>query len=441
MANPLAKLGFSKKTLIYFVIIATNSQIIYSFQAIREVLYDPFVENLGVTNAQFGVLMGIIGACATFGNVPLGWIQDRFSIRKVLSVNTAIVGCLGMFIALYPNKNFAMMVPCFILLGLCVEPLYWATVLKSVRAIAKEDSQATAFGFLEFGRGMTVFIQNAIVIGIYTLFGQTLMGIKFAIIFNACVTLCSAALVWFVLPEEDFIGVSGQMERTKIALSGLLKALRLPEVWLTGIAACCVYTTFVAVSTYFVPYLQKVYILPVAVAGLFGLLGSNVTRWVAGPISGLTADAKFKTSAHWMRWCYLLLGLGIGGCLLVPHNNSFVILAVALLLVATLAAYLIRGVYYAPIGESNVPKAMGAAAMSVASFIGYSPGLWAYPLFGSILDKYEADPTQAYQIIFTIMFCLCVLGFVLTNILGHRIVRLRERRNAEIDVEDVEKAA
>ncbi|MCQ5130814.1 MFS transporter [Butyricicoccus faecihominis] len=425
--NILSRLGFDRKTLIRFIIIVANSQIIYSFNAIREVLYNPYVDALGVSHAQFGVLMGIIGAMSTFGNVPLGWIQDRFSARKVLTVDTLIVGAVGLFIALTPTTNFALLLPCFIIIGLFTEPLYWATVLKSVRAVAKEDKQATAFGFLEFGRGLADFLQNGVCIILYTVLGSTFFGIKAAMVFNAAVTLVSALLVWFIVPEENLIQVKTGAGKTKIAFSGLIKALKMPEIWMTGIAASCVYATFTAVSTYFVPYLQSVYLLPAAMVGIFGLVNTSVVRFISGPVSGIFADQKFKTSAHWMRFCYIILAAMLAVSLLIPKTSTLVIPAMIVLMIISVFCYLVRGVYFAPIGESNVPAEMGAAAMSVASFIGYSPQLWGYTVFGAIIDHF--DPTTAYMIIFALLVCLSLLGIFMTTLLGRRI--LKHRAQAE----------
>lgn len=430
MNRVLARLGFDKKTLLRFIIIVANSQIIYSFYAVRSVLYNPFIETLGVSNAQFGVLMGLIGAASTFGNVPLGWIQDRFSIRKVITFDSVVVGCVGLFIAFAPSTNFTILFICFILLGLFTEPLYWATILKSVRATAKEDTQATAFGFLEFGRGFMEFAQNGLCIVLYTALGSTLFGMKIVMAFNAVVTLASAVLVWVIVPEDVQPETTAGAGKTKVAFSGLLKALKMPEIWLTGIAASCVYATYTAVNTYFVPYLQSVYLLPAALVGVFGLANTSVIRFAAGPLSGIFADQKFKTSAHWMRFCYVALAILLAGALLVPRSTAFVIPAMIILMVISVSCFLIRGVYFAPIGEANVPAEMGAAAMSVASFIGYSPQLWGYAAFGAIIDRFDSD--TAYTVIFGLLLVLAIVGAIMTTLLGRRILKRREQQGAAL---------
>lgn len=106
MGNKLSKLDFSRKQLVQFLLIVSNSQLVYAFIAIRSVLYDPFLEALGVNNTQFGVLMGFIGLITTFGNIAFGWVQDRFSTRKVLAVNSFVYGILALFVAIMPQSPF-----------------------------------------------------------------------------------------------------------------------------------------------------------------------------------------------------------------------------------------------------------------------------------------------------------------------------------------------
>ena len=83
MQKLLDKLGFDKKTFMRFLLISSNSQLIYAFINIRSVLYDPFLEVLNVSNTEFGILMGFVGFITTFGGISIGWLQDRFSIRNL----------------------------------------------------------------------------------------------------------------------------------------------------------------------------------------------------------------------------------------------------------------------------------------------------------------------------------------------------------------------
>jgi MFS family permease len=87
---------------------------------------------------------------------------------------------------------------------------------------------------------------------------------------------------------------------------------------------------------------------------------------------------------------------------------------------------------------------MSAAAMSVASTIGYLPQCLAPVVFGFMINKYVKanaagqvpDPSYAqigYDRMLLIMFILAIIGIVSTTILGKRIIE-RQRQNIEIKV-------
>ena len=80
MKRMLERLGFDKRTMMRFLLVILNSQLIYAFTAIRSVLYDPFLEALGVTNTQFGVLMGFIGFITVWrsGGFRIGFLFGKY---------------------------------------------------------------------------------------------------------------------------------------------------------------------------------------------------------------------------------------------------------------------------------------------------------------------------------------------------------------------------
>jgi len=422
MKKILEKLGFDEKTFFRFFLIVANSQLIYAFIAMRSVLYDPFLEVLRVNNTQFGVLMGFIGFIATFGGAAVGWLQDRFTIKRVLAVNTFMYAGLGLIMTFF-NVPYSIKCIFFISFGFNADAMYWATVLKSVRTTAREDRQGTAFGFMEFFRGIWELVTNGLSVAIYTALGSTLLGMRAAMTANCAIMLLSGiSILVFIPADKELAGKSGG-EKTKDAFKGLVAQVKNPIVWLTGFAASCVYAIYVGVNTYFVPYLKNVYLLPVALVGVFGLVNTSVIRFLSGPVAGIVSDKKFKSSAHLMNMCYAVLAALLAVMLVLPKAEALIIPAMAGLLFIALFVYLVRGVYFAPIGEMGVPKEQSAAAMAVGSFIGYSPSFWAYPLYGLLIDTFGAE--QAYRYIFMLLIVFAAIGFVLTLFMGRRIAQRR----------------
>lgn len=437
MRQILEKLGFDKKTFIKFFLVVTNSQLIYAFVNLRSVLYDPFTEALGVTNTQFGVLMGFIGFITTFGGAAVGWLQDRFSIRKVLAVNTFMYGSWALVMSLWTGCPYALKCLFFISLGFNGDAMYWATVLKSVRTMAKEDKQGIAFGMMEGLRSAWDLILGTAAVTIYTFLGSGMFGMHVVMTVNSCLTLLSGILIWMFIPDEkpalekaradaeDGEPGSG-LQKTKQAFQGFITALKMPAVWMTGISAMCVYAIFCAVYTYFVPYMQNVYLISASLVGIFGIVNGSVTRIIAGPVAGLISDSKFKSSAHMMRFCYIVLVVLLAAVLVLPKSGRYVLPAMVLLLVISVFSGMVRSVYYAPIGEAGVPVKISAAAMAVAACIGYSPSFWAYPLYGSMIDRLGSE--AAYQVIFILLIILAVVGIVMDTMLGRRIIAYKQQK-------------
>lgn len=416
--NPIKNLKFDKRTLINFLIVAIGSQIIYSINAVRSVLYEPFREALGVSNAQLGFLLSLIGIISMIMYVPGGWFQDRFSNRKLLSINLLITGLCGFYLAFAPSYNGLLVV--FALFGITQEAFYWASVLKTVRILAKDDRQGTAFGALELVRGSTEFATNALAMIIFTVVGQSVFGVKVALGIDSVLIIIMAIITWFVLPEEIYIKADTAQEKNKLALKGLMKVLLMKEVWMVGLAASGVYTVYIGLM-YFLPFLQNVYGIPVGMVAIFGLVNTSLTRMISSPLAGVIGDHKFKSSTHFMRLAFALVICFLTAIILLPKSSSYMIPVLGVLMCITILCYMLRGVYYAPIGELKMPKEISGAAMSVAAFIGYSPMFWAYATYGYMMDNYE--PVSAYTRIFSIQLTFAVVGFILTFALGKIIER------------------
>lgn len=417
----------SKKIKIYFAILL-NSQLIYSFVSIRSVLYNPFKDALGVSNTELGFLLSIVGLVQIIGYFFLGWVQDLMRVRRVLSIDIFCYGVIALIVSLVPNLPFWILIICFFGFGLFGDAIYWPTIQKSIRGLAREDKQASAFGVMETVRGSIEFLANGTAIIIYTVLGSTLFGIRTAMAFNSTLMILSILILHKYVPK-DFLENEERQKDKKQALSGLLKAMKLPEVWFTGIGAACVYATFNAVTTYFVPFLQENFLLPIAMVSIFGLVNGSGTRVIVSPISGFGADKFFKSSASMMRVFFFINAIAVAIVLVIPREASMLVLCMIPLVLISVCCFFIRGIYYAPIGEVGVPLEITAAAMSVASCIGYSPAYWSYPIFGFFLDKYPGG--QGYQYIFMVLLVLSIIGFIANTCNSIIIDKRRKQVNNE----------
>ena len=397
-------LGFNQDTLLPFLVTAIGSQTIFSFYAIRSVLYNPLIETLGVTNTQFGILMSLTGLGTIFAAI-LGFLQNRFDPRTLLVFGLLVNGVGVLLISTAPSYPVLLVI--FAVMGFQGMGIYWPAVLNTVRRIAKDSDQGKAFGFLELLRRSTEFLQAMIAIAIFTLLGGTL-GIRAAIIASGIMILALCALNFFVLPREDH-GSQTSHERNKLAAAGMIKVLRMPEVWLIGLTAAGIYAAFVGLQ-YFLPFLNNVFVLSVFAGAIFGLVNTSIMGMIASPISGVLADNVVKSPMRYLTMLTGVLVVGLVVLVFLPRSPEMLILTMGLLLLLAFLIYLGRGVYYAPIGEIGMPKDISGGAMAVASFVGYSPMFFAYAIYGYQIDNFS--PEEGFDRVFSIMIACCIVSFV-----------------------------
>ncbi|MBA1435224.1 MFS transporter [Bombilactobacillus bombi] len=422
----LDKLQFSSKKLTEYLLVVGSATTIYLFVGLRGILYEPFRMQLGSTNAQLGILMSVSGFIQIFGYLLFGWIQERMNVRKLLTFDMLGYGLTGMFIAFSKGLPFSITIICFVLFGIFGDAMYWPTIQKSVKYIGGKTAQARAFGTMESLRAVGGFIINSLDVILYsTLTGISGMiwGIKGAMMFNSGITLLFALLIWFKMPkdfmQEKINSATKTINKTKIGLQGVVKALKLPVVWLTGLSSACAYIAYVGVSTYFVPYLQNTFFMSASLVAIFGIVNGTAVNALSAFLSGLISDKLFKNSAVWMSICYALMSAFIFITLIIPKRKSMVIIAMIFLLLTTLSCFLIRAVYYSPLGEYGIPTDISSTAMSIASFVGYSPSFFAYPIFGSIIDNNSS--IKAYTIIFMVLIVFSIFGIII-NIINSRLI-------------------
>ena len=202
----------------------------------------------------------------------------------------------------------------------------------------------------------------------------------------------------------------------------------MPQLWLIGFMGMGVYAVYMGCS-YFLPFLEEVMAVPVALVAVFGIASSNWVRMISGPVSGFAANTIFKTSASLMRTLFAVGIVFLAIIIAVPKTSSLVWPVTILLILLQVVVYMLRGVYYAPIGEAGIPKNISGSAMAVAILLIQSPMIWGFAVYGTIIDSFK--PSEAYNYIFIIMLALYGVGFVASVIL----CKIIKRKGTKIETE------
>lgn len=409
----LKKLGFTSEVLRKFLIICIGSEAIYFMYAIKNVLYNPFREMLGLSNTQLGFVLSMMGMIAFFGGIPSAWVLNRFSAKKLMSVNLVITGLTGIYM-ISGIVSYGGMLVVGVIWGFSMEAFYWGAVTKSVRCLAPDDKQGIAFGTMELLRGLTNFVLSSIATAIFVGVGETIFGIKIALGGAAVFLILMGIVTYIMMPEEQFLQAETAAGKNKESMDGVIRCLKSPQLWLIGFMGMGVYAVYMGCS-YFLPFLEDVMAVPVALVAVFGIASSNWVRMISGPISGFAANTLFKSSAALMRTLFAVGIVILAAIIIVPKTAALVWPVTILLIVLQIVVYMLRGVYYAPIGESGIPKNISGSAMAVAILLIQSPMLWGFAIYGMIIDTFPAQ--KAYSYIFIIMITLYGVGLVAASIL------------------------
>ena len=123
-------------------------------------------------------------------------------------------------------------------------------------------------------------------------------------------------------------------------------------------------------------------------------------------------------------------------------SSGMFTLLMVLMLCASACCFMIRGVYYAPIGELGVAKKHSSAAMSFAITLGYLPALLAPIILGGLVQSPEKDAAghiiRSYltdtHVLAMAFVGLAVLALVAVC-MSHMLVKLRAKLIKENKIE------
>ncbi|BDR66802.1 MFS transporter [Clostridium tetani] len=400
---------------IKLIVLILGGGTIFKLSSLKDAFYVPMQEFLNLTHTQIGAAMSVYGMVQTIGNFASIYIADRFSKKKLIPLSLIGVGLIGLYLATFPSYYEILII--WGLFSLFAEVIYWPVLLKAVRLLGNEDEQGRMFGFLEAGRGVVDTIVAFSALGIFALLGKGAIALKGSIIFYSVVPIVVGIISYFMLEDDVIKDVDehgNKISKNKVAFNGVVKAIKTPEIWIVSLTIFSIYSVYCGL-TYFIPFLKDIYAMPVTLVGAYGIINQYGLKMVGGPVGGILVDKKFKSATKYLRGALLVSALAMTGFILLPHESMNIYVGMALTLGFGAIIFSMRAVFFAPIEEIKVPREISGAAMSIACVLGYSPSMFAYAIYGNMLDR--APGLQGYKHVFMTMIAFSILGFVISTIL------------------------
>ncbi|EAV4378042.1 MFS transporter [Salmonella enterica subsp. enterica serovar Corvallis] len=389
---------------------------IFKLSSMKDVFYVPMQADWGLTNTQIGFGFTVYAIVQTVGLFSSLYIADRFSKKILLPVGLIGVGLCGAYLTTLPS--FSGYLIAFGAMAFFGEVVYWPVLLKAVRLLGTRDEQGRMFGFLEAGRGVVDVLIASGALFVFVHFGEGKTGMQAGLVYYTLVTILVGIITYFIVDSDDRSSSRDVGDVNKQVFTGIKNVIKSPNLWLASFCIFFVYSAYCGL-TYFIPFLKDIYALPVALVGAYGIINQYGLKMVGGPVGGFLADKIAHSPVIYLKWTFLISAIAMLLFIQLPHDSMNVYLGMAATLGFGAIIFSQRAIFFAPMDEIGTPREFAGSAMAFGCIIGYMPSMFAYTLYGSLLDNFSG--IQGYNYVFSVMVAFSLLGFVCATLLTRRM--------------------
>ncbi|EAW6851386.1 MFS transporter [Escherichia coli] len=389
---------------------------IFKLSSMKDVFYVPMQADWGLTNTQIGFGFTVYAAVQTIGLFSSLYIADRFSKKILLPAGLIGVGLCGAYLTTLPP--FSGYLIAFGAMAFFGEVVYWPVLLKAVRLLGNRDEQGRMFGFLEAGRGVVDVLIASGALFVFVQFGEGKAGMQAGLVYYTLITIIVGIITYFIVDADDRTIPQDDEDVNKQIFKGIKNVIKSPNLWLASFCIFFVYSAYCGL-TYFIPFLKDIYALPVALVGAYGIINQYGLKMVGGPVGGYLADKISHSPVIYLKWTFLISAVAMLLFIQLPHDSMNVYLGMTATLGFGAIIFSQRAIFFAPMDEIGIPREFAGSAMAFGCIIGYMPSMFAYTLYGSLLDNFSG--IQGYNYVFSVMVAFSLLGFICATLLTRRM--------------------
>lgn len=425
----------NRRRTFVMVALVISGETIFLLPFLAARIFRPTVLDVfGLTNLELGTVFAVIGTVGMLGYVPGGMLADRFQARRLMVVALLSTAAGGLLYASIPTLGTLRVLYGF--WGISTLTLFWAAMIRATREWGGHESQSSAYGLLDGGRGLTAALIASISVAIFaallpaevasaTLEERTTALKQVILIFSSLVFAVSL-LVWFAIPESAEVEPS--VARQKLSLEGIRRVLPMPAVWLQATIIVCAYVGMKSTADFSL-FARDAFGYDDVAAARLGTISFWVRPFAAIGV-GFLGDRFGASRMILCSFGAVLLGsLAIAFGLLEQGIYWMLVCVVA---GTSAGIYALRGVYFALFQEAKVPIAFTGSAIGLVSVIGYSPDIFTGPLFGYLLDR--SPGALGHQHLFGVVAAFAVVGMMATFVF-QRVIGKGDQRSATLNEE------
>ncbi len=387
--------------------------IIFLLPFLQEVYYKPIALALSLSNTQVGSLMSAFGITSLICYFPGGWLADRVSPKKLISISLLLTGVAGLYFATLPSYEISIAIHAF--WGVSITFLFWGAMIRVTRNWAPADEQGRAFGILETGRGLAEVLFSMALLAVFAALGSGDSALSAVIFQCSAFIVLLGVLAWFVL-EDDTEGDKNSPSEPKVGISEIVSTLKMPIVWLIGTVVLTGYCAYWGTFR-FTSYSSDIFMLSVTIAAAISV-GKVWLKPLAAVVAGFIAD-KFGI-ARSVAVLFLVLIASFSFFAVLPGASSWLPVMLLNVAVASLAVFAMRGIYFALLEEGGIPLAVTGTAAGIVSTIGFTPDIFMPLLGGVLLDTFPGQ--TGYRYFFLATAAICSVGLVASLIIYKKFI-------------------
>ena len=385
------------RRILVMAILCCSGGLIFTLPFLREVYYEPMQKAFGFSNTELGVMMSVFGTFALLGYFPGGWLADQASPRRLVSLAMLITGGFGFYFMTFPGY-----VACIVIhavWGITSSFVFWGALIKSTRTWADHESQGLGFGILESGRGATEIISASILLAVFALMGAAETALASVIFLISVANVVLGVLAWCFLPDGMAPERHGAPQRSQV-----ISVLKMPEVWLISMIVLAAYSAYWG-TYFFTPLASDVFMMGAVFGGAVGV-GKMWLKPVAAIVSGYVADRVGVSNA--VLSLLILAAVAFAVFAIMPATGDMMPLLLVNVAIASVAAFGLRGIYFALLEDCSIPLALTGTAAGVISVIGFTPDVFMPLLGGILLDHYPG--ATGYRYLFACITVISLAG-------------------------------
>ena len=365
-----------------------------------------FLDVFNLTNLELGGLFSIYGIVAFFSYLYGGVLADRYSPRKLLSISLIFTSLGGLIMMTYPS--YFIMQLLFAYWGFTTVFIFWAPMLKATRAIGGVKMQGKTFSFLDGGRGIVASSIGLIGVLIFSiLITKDISSLTLSEkqeVFKYVIGVSSFIVFVIGIVVYTYLKIELKDDEKIGNIKSLLELAKLKSVWLISFIILFAYMGYKITDVYSL-YASEVMLFDEINAARVGALQQYLRPIVCLSVAFFT-DKNGNINNILIGFFVMMLGsiLFASGLIKVSMNMLFFI---SLIIVAT-GTYAIRGLYFSILKDGKIPYILSGTAIGLISIIGYSPDIFATPLYGYLLDNYPG--IEGHQYVYLVLSISSIVG-------------------------------